>query len=202
MVQQLFTSHPKCPYVCIGPVVTRLCHGLSLQRELAREKSIASKRPFSDAHLNWSYAPKIGAVPRPPQGEPQQGQEPEGLPRAEMMFPRHTLERGEPSRVPNEDTSSEEEEAPNVEFANRGLMIEVEDLYRYRHFQDKDIVGWSDFIQFGVPPEESSDDEARDEQRELWGTIERLENRVNMLEHEVRRLTLDRYEEESDGSGE
>nr|GMC71147.1 uncharacterized protein LOC112422231 [Ipomoea batatas] len=320
---------------------------------------------------------------------------PKGLPRAEMMFPRHTLERGEPSRVPNEDRSSEEEEAPNVEFANRGLMIEVQDLYRYRHFQDKDIVGWSyiealvlnilgiqeeferimsqpfwrhicswrdatytpivrefistlevnegmhnrrqpsikfklfhrqydissdelgnllgfytlhdrgqrwyenlvddfinehqpelfwwgiarpgiawrasytsakyikvpelkiiwhiiarswlerqtlndnvtrrelfmlwtmytetpihmgelcktflkrqsyedsesDFIQFGVPPEESSDDEARDEQRELWGTIERLENRVNMLEHEVRRLTLDRYEEESDGWG-
>nr|GMD20792.1 uncharacterized protein LOC109154451 [Ipomoea batatas] len=77
MVQQLFTSqtHPKYPYVWIGPVVTRLCHGLGLQRELTREKSIASMRPFSDAQLNRSYAPKIGAAPRPPQGEPQQGQE-------------------------------------------------------------------------------------------------------------------------------
>nr|GMD03429.1 uncharacterized protein LOC109154451 [Ipomoea batatas] len=64
------------PYVLIGPVVTRLCHGLGLQRELAREKSIASMRPFSVAHLNRSYAPKIGDVPRPPQGEPQHGQEP------------------------------------------------------------------------------------------------------------------------------
>nr|GLL37720.1 uncharacterized protein LOC109158745 [Ipomoea trifida] len=35
MVQQLFTSQtqPKCPYVWIGPVVTRLCHGLGLQAE-------------------------------------------------------------------------------------------------------------------------------------------------------------------------
>nr|GMC84753.1 uncharacterized protein LOC110612026 [Ipomoea batatas] len=323
---------------------------------------------------------------------------PKGLPRAEMMVPRHTLERGEPSRVPYEDTSSEEEETPNVELVNRGLMIEVEDLFRYRHFRDKDIVEWSyidapvlnilgiqeeferitsqpfwrhicswrdatqydistdelgnllefytlndqsqrwyanlvdnyinehqpelfwwgiarpgiewrasytsakyiklpelkimwhiiarswlgrqapndnvtrrelfmlwsmytetpihmgelcktflkrqsyedsesifvgplvsrlcealgfgdtlanevvatkmtpldigDFIQFGVIPDEPSEDEAREEQRELWGTIGQLENRVNMLEHEVRKLTRDRYEEESDGSGE
>nr|GMC99642.1 putative retrotransposon Orf1 [Ipomoea batatas] len=78
MVQQLFTSqtHPKCPYVWIGPVVTRLCHGLGLQRELTREKSIASMRPFTDAHLNRSYAPKIGATPRPQQGEPPHEQEP------------------------------------------------------------------------------------------------------------------------------
>nr|GMC69483.1 uncharacterized protein LOC109154451 [Ipomoea batatas] len=59
-----------------GPVVTRLCHGLGLQRELAREKSIASMRPFTDAHLNRSYAPRIGAAPRPQQGEPPQEQEP------------------------------------------------------------------------------------------------------------------------------
>nr|GMD60309.1 Aspartic peptidase [Ipomoea batatas] len=59
---------------------------------------------------------------------------PKGLPRAEMMVPRHTLERGEPSRRPNEDTSSEEGEAPNMEVAHQGLMIEVEDLFRYRHF--------------------------------------------------------------------
>nr|GMC56568.1 hypothetical protein Iba_chr01fCG8350 [Ipomoea batatas] len=39
-------------------------------------KSIASMRPFSDAQLNRSYAPKIGVAPRPPQGEPQQEQEP------------------------------------------------------------------------------------------------------------------------------
>nr|GMD66297.1 hypothetical protein Iba_chr12cCG13650 [Ipomoea batatas] len=66
---------PEVPYVRIGPMVTRLCHGLGLQRELTREKSIASMRPFSDAHLNRSYAPKIGAAPKPPQGEPQQEQE-------------------------------------------------------------------------------------------------------------------------------
>nr|GMC64566.1 hypothetical protein Iba_chr02dCG6160 [Ipomoea batatas] len=62
---------------------------------------------------------------------------PKGLPRAEMMVPRHTLERGEPSRMPNEDMSSEEGEAPNMEVAHRGLMVEVEDLFRYRHFRDK-----------------------------------------------------------------
>nr|GMD98868.1 hypothetical protein Iba_chr15dCG6880 [Ipomoea batatas] len=68
---------------------------------------------------------------------------PKGLPGAEMMVTRHTLERGESSRVAYEDTSSEEEETPNVEFANRGLMIEVEDLFRYRHFWDKEIVEWN-----------------------------------------------------------
>nr|GMC89244.1 putative retrotransposon Orf1 [Ipomoea batatas] len=346
MVQQLFTSqtHPKCSYVWIGPVVTRLCHGLGLQRELAREKSIASMRPFTDAHLSRSYAPRIGAAPRPQQGEPPQEQElvvqggpnvppeyaeyppvydwasmrafqlqlhnqsmnafnqrmdlhheelmrqneaiarqneailrqneayvrqeerqeqqfqaieqlrlwmeqrnlfssplssiygspppsPKGLPRAEMMVPRHTLERGEPSRMPNEDTSSEEGEAPNMEVAHRGLMIEVEDLFRQSYEDSESIfvgpivsrlceaLGFEDalayeavattmtpldigdFLQFGIAPEEPSEDEARGEQRDLWGIIERLENRVNMLEQEVRRLTLERYGEESDGSG-
>nr|GLL41980.1 uncharacterized protein LOC110642325 isoform X1 [Ipomoea trifida] len=78
MVQQLFTSQtqPKCPYVWIGPVVTRLCHGLGLQAELAREKSIASMQPFKDAHLNRSYAPRIGAAPRPRRDEQPQEQEP------------------------------------------------------------------------------------------------------------------------------
>nr|GMC51301.1 putative retrotransposon Orf1 [Ipomoea batatas] len=346
MVQQLFTSqtHPKCPYVWIGPVVTRLCHGLGLQRELTREKSIASMRPFTDAHLNKSYAPKIGAAPRPQQGEPSHEQEPviqggpdvppeyaeyspvydwasmrafqvqlhnqsmnafnqkmdlhheelmrqneaiarqneailrqneayvrqeerqeqqfqaieqlrlwmeqrnlfssplssiygslppspKGLPRAEMMVPRYTLERGEPSRMPNEDTSSEEGEAPSMEVAHRGLMIEVEDLFRQSYEDSESIfvgpivsrlceaLGFEDalayeavattmtpldigdFLQFGVAPEEPSEDEASREQRDLWGIIERLENRVNMLEHEIRRLTLERYGEESDGSG-
>nr|GMD96705.1 uncharacterized protein LOC112422231 [Ipomoea batatas] len=325
---------------------------------------------------------------------------PKGLPRAEMMVPRHTLERGEPSRKPNEDTSSEEGEAPIMEVAHRGLMIEVEDLFRYRHFRDKQIIEWNyleapvlavlgiqgefermtsqpfwshicswrdatyvpivrefistlevnervhnrrqpsirfklfhrqynissdelgnllgfytlhdqdqgwyanlvddfpnehqpelfwwgiarqgvawrpsytsakrelfilwsiytgtpihmgelckaflkrqsyedsesifvgpivsrlcealgfedalayeavattmtpldigDFLQFGIAPEEPSEDEERGEQRDLWGIIERLENRVNMLEHEVRRLKLERFGEESDGSG-
>nr|GMD68361.1 hypothetical protein JCGZ_11284 [Ipomoea batatas] len=319
---------------------------------------------------------------------------PKGLPRAEMMVPRHTLERGEPSRRPNEDTSSEEGEAPNMEVAHRGLMIEVEDLFRYRHFRDNwrdatyvpivrefistlevnervhnrrqpsikfklfhrqynissnelgNLLGfytlhdqgqawyanlvddfpnehqpglfwwgvarqgvawrpsytsakyikvlelkimwhivarswlgrqspndnvtrrelfilWSiytgtpihmgelckaflkrqsyedsesifvgpivsrlcealgfedalayeavattmtpldigDFLQFGIAPEGPSEDEDRGEQRDLWGIIERLENQVNMLEHEVRRLKLERFGEESDGSG-
>nr|GMD04416.1 uncharacterized protein LOC109154451 [Ipomoea batatas] len=78
MVQQLFTSQtqPKCPYVWIGPVITRLCHGLGLQAELAREKSIASMQPFTDAHLSRSYAPRIGAAPRPQRGEQPQEQEP------------------------------------------------------------------------------------------------------------------------------
>nr|GMD98031.1 putative retrotransposon Orf1 [Ipomoea batatas] len=62
MVQQLFHSqtNPKCQYVWIGPVVTRLCNGLGLQRELTREKSIASMRPFSVTQLNRSYASRIG----------------------------------------------------------------------------------------------------------------------------------------------
>nr|GMD32199.1 hypothetical protein JCGZ_11284 [Ipomoea batatas]GME13883.1 hypothetical protein JCGZ_11284 [Ipomoea batatas] len=252
MAQQLCTSQtqPKCPYVWIGPVITRLCHGLGLQAELAREKSIASMQSFTDAHLSRSYAPRIGAAPRPQQGEQPQEQEPvvqggpevppeyaeyppvydwasmrafqlqlhnqsmnafnqrmdlhheelmrqneaiarqneayvrqeerqeqqslaieqlrfwmeqrfpppsqggdamygspppspKGLSRAEMMVPRHTLERGEPSRRPNEDTSSEEGEAPIMEVAHRGLMIEVEDLFRYRHFRDKQIIEWN-----------------------------------------------------------
>nr|GMD38960.1 hypothetical protein Iba_chr09fCG9030 [Ipomoea batatas] len=67
---------------------------------------------------------------------------PKGLPRAEMMVPRHTLERGEPSRRPNDETSSDEGEAPMMEVAHRGLMIEVEDLFRYRHFRDKQIIEW------------------------------------------------------------
>nr|GMD54287.1 putative retrotransposon Orf1 [Ipomoea batatas] len=452
MVQQLFTSQtqPKCPYVWIGPVITKLCHGLGLQAELAREKSIASMQPFTEAHLGRSYAPRIGAAPRPRREEQPQEQEPvvqggpdvppeyaeyppvydwasmrafqlqlhnqsmnafnqrmdlhheelmrqneaiarqneayvrqeerqeqqfqaieqlrlwmeqrfpppsqgnlfssplssmfgspppspKGLPRAEMMVPRHTLERGEPSRRPNDDTSSEEGEAPMMEVAHRGLMIEVEDLFRYRHFRDKQIIEWNyieapvlavlgiqrefermtsqpfwshicgwrdatyvpivrefiatlevnervhnrrqpsirfklfnrhynfssdelgnllgfytlhdqdqgwyanlvddfpnehqpglfwwsiarqgdalayeavattmtpldigDFLQFGIAPEEPSEDDERGEQRDLWRIIERLENRVNMLEHEVRRLKLERVGEESDGSG-
>nr|GMD40905.1 hypothetical protein Iba_chr10aCG13900 [Ipomoea batatas] len=363
MVQQLFTSQtqPKCPYVWIGLVVTRLCHGLGLQTELAREKSIASMRPFTDAHLSMSYAPRIGAAPRPQQGEPPHEQEPviqggpdvppeyaemdlhheelmrqneaivrqeecqeqqfqaieqlrlwmeqrnlfssplssmygspppspKGLPRAEMMVPRHTLERGEPNRRPNEDTSSEEWEASNMEVAHRGLMIEVEDLFSAKYIKVPELkimwhiiarswlgrqspndnvtirelfILWSiytgtpihmgelckaflkrqsyedsesifvgpivsrlcealgfedalayeavattmapldigDFLQFGIAPEEPSEDEARGERRDLWEIIEKLENWVNMLEHEVRRLTLERFGEESDGSG-
>nr|GLL27244.1 hypothetical protein CDL12_30547 [Ipomoea trifida] len=78
MVQQLFTSQtqPKCPYVWIGPVITRLCHGLGLQAELAREKNIASMQPFTEAHLGRSYAPRIGAAPRPRRDEQPQEQEP------------------------------------------------------------------------------------------------------------------------------
>nr|GMD37893.1 uncharacterized protein LOC110928595 [Ipomoea batatas] len=77
MVQQMFHSqkNAKCPYVWIGPVVTRLCHGLGLQGELAREKMIATMQPFSDAHLSRSYARRVGDVPGPPRGEPHQQQE-------------------------------------------------------------------------------------------------------------------------------
>nr|GMD47091.1 putative retrotransposon Orf1 [Ipomoea batatas] len=240
-----------------GPVVTRLCHGLGLQGELAREKRIATMQPFSDAHLSRSYARRIGDVPRPPRGEPQQEQEPvveggqdvppeyadyppvhdwasmralqiqlhthsmdtfnrrmdlqheemmrhneailrhneaivrqneaierqheayarqeerqqrqfqaieqlrlwmehrfpppsqgnlstsplssvfgspppspKGIPRPEMMVPRHTLERGETSRGNHDDSPSEEGEGYNMEYANRGLMLQVEDLFR------------------------------------------------------------------------
>nr|GLL41835.1 uncharacterized protein LOC109154451 [Ipomoea trifida] len=74
MVLQMFHSqkNAKCPYVWIGPVVTRLCHGLGLQGELAREKVIATMQPFNDAHLSRSYVRRIGDMPRPPREEPQQ----------------------------------------------------------------------------------------------------------------------------------
>nr|GMC86990.1 retrotransposon Orf1 [Ipomoea batatas] len=74
MVQQMFHSqkNAKCPYVWIGPVVTRLCHGLGLQGELAREKVIATMQPFNDAHLSRSYIRRVGDMPRHPQEEPQQ----------------------------------------------------------------------------------------------------------------------------------
>nr|GMC74702.1 hypothetical protein Iba_chr03cCG12560 [Ipomoea batatas] len=252
---QLFTSQtqPKCPYVWIGPVITRLCHGLGLQAELAREKSIASMQPFTEAHLGRSYAPRIGAAPRPRREEQPQEQEPvvqggpdvppeyaeyppvydwasmrafqlqlhnqsmnafnqrmdlhheelirqneaiarqkrniheaRRTPRAKspkqlnncafggaafptsptragtvvdawslgvlvlkfswpglnFRYPAHPW-RSEPSRRPNDDTSSEEGEAPMMEVAHRGLMIEVEDLFRYRHFRDKQIIEWN-----------------------------------------------------------
>nr|GMD37894.1 hypothetical protein GOBAR_AA29131 [Ipomoea batatas] len=76
MVQQMFHSQKiaKCPYVWIGPVVTRLCHGLGLQGKLARENIIATMQPFSDAHLNRSYVRRVGDMPRHPRGEPQRNQ--------------------------------------------------------------------------------------------------------------------------------
>nr|GMD74711.1 zinc finger, CCHC-type [Ipomoea batatas] len=74
VVQQMFHSqkNKKCPYVWIGLVVTRLCHGLGLQGELAREKIIATMQPFADTHLNRSYVRRVGDMPRHPQEEPQQ----------------------------------------------------------------------------------------------------------------------------------
>nr|GLL33947.1 hypothetical protein GOBAR_AA19401 [Ipomoea trifida] len=74
MVLQMFHSqkNAKCPYVWIGPVVTRLCHGLGLQGELAREKVIATMQPFNDAHLSRSYVRRMGDMPRPPREEPRQ----------------------------------------------------------------------------------------------------------------------------------
>nr|GLL22626.1 uncharacterized protein LOC110642325 isoform X1 [Ipomoea trifida] len=47
-----------------------------LQAELAREKNIASMQPFTEAHLGRSYAPRIGAAPRPRREEQPQEQEP------------------------------------------------------------------------------------------------------------------------------
>nr|GMC87797.1 uncharacterized protein LOC109154451 [Ipomoea batatas] len=96
--------------------------------------AIPDSRPF---RVQWprSSERSDGRASDTRPSEREAGPEP-GLPRAEMMVPRHTLERGEPSGVLNEDTSSNEEETPNVEFANRGLMIEGEELFRYRHFRD------------------------------------------------------------------
>nr|GMC97829.1 putative retrotransposon Orf1 [Ipomoea batatas] len=67
---------------------------------------------------------------------------PKGIPRTEMMVPRHTLERGETSRGNHDDSSSEEGEGYNMEYANRGLMLQVEDLFRFRHFRAKEIIEW------------------------------------------------------------
>nr|GLL39932.1 hypothetical protein GOBAR_AA21571 [Ipomoea trifida] len=272
MVLQMFHSqkNAKCPYVWIGPVVTRLCHGLGLQGELAREKVIATMQPFNDAHLSRSYVRRMGDMPRPPREEPRQEpvveggrmrmdlqheemmrhneaimrhneailrqneaierqreayarQEerqqqqvdaieqlrlwmehrfpplhrvgtgfrggnistsplssvfgspppsPKGIPRTEMMVPRHTLERGESSGGNHDDSSSEEGEGYGMEFANRGLMLQVEDLFRFNNTME----------------------ETRES--ELLDTIRRLEHRVDVLELEVRRIILDRQGEE------
>nr|GMC86989.1 putative late blight resistance protein homolog R1C-3 isoform X3 [Ipomoea batatas] len=65
---------------------------------------------------------------------------PKGIPRTEMMVPRHTLERGEASGGNHDDSSSEEGEGYGMEYANRGLMLQVEDLFRFRHFRAKEII--------------------------------------------------------------
>nr|GLL31504.1 hypothetical protein L195_g018629 [Ipomoea trifida] len=67
---------------------------------------------------------------------------PKGIPRIEMMVPRHTLERGETSGGNHDDSSSEEGEGYGMEYANRGLMLQVEDLFRFRHFRAKEIIEW------------------------------------------------------------
>nr|GLL27472.1 hypothetical protein L195_g018629 [Ipomoea trifida] len=67
---------------------------------------------------------------------------PKGIPRTEMMVPRHTLEMGESSGGNHDDSSSEEGEGYGMEFANRGLMLQVEDLFRFRHFRAKEIIEW------------------------------------------------------------
>nr|GMD58934.1 uncharacterized protein LOC109154451 [Ipomoea batatas] len=86
VVQQMFHSqkNAKCPYVWIGPVVTRLCHGLGLQGELAREKVIATMQPFTDAHLNRSYVQRVGDMPRHPREELSRSQ----WSRGDRMCPR------------------------------------------------------------------------------------------------------------------
>nr|GMD47007.1 hypothetical protein L195_g018629 [Ipomoea batatas] len=67
---------------------------------------------------------------------------PKGIPRPEMMVPRHTLERGETSKGNHDDSPSEEGQGYNMEYANRGLMLQVEDLFRFRHFRAKEIIEW------------------------------------------------------------
>nr|GMC57725.1 hypothetical protein GOBAR_AA32432 [Ipomoea batatas] len=210
-------AHEKCPYVWIGPIVTRLCEGLGLQRQLRRENRKATMMPLGLEQLSRSYIPKIDDVPMQTEEEPQQhapevgGQEvpPEYMQYPEVHdwasmralqiqlhthtmdtfngrmdlqdeawargtrstirkghgkevqnkgeckknskfhagcpvgLPRHTLERGETSRRGNEDSSSDEEEMINGENLNRGLMIDVEDLFRFRHFRSKEVIAWN-----------------------------------------------------------
>nr|GMD41333.1 hypothetical protein MtrunA17_Chr7g0233391 [Ipomoea batatas] len=59
-----------------------------------------------------------------------------------MMVPKYTLERGESSHRGNDDSSSDEEGRINRESLSRGLMLDVEDLFRFRHFRNKEIVSW------------------------------------------------------------
>nr|GMD45469.1 hypothetical protein Iba_chr10dCG10360 [Ipomoea batatas] len=189
-----------------------------------------------------------------------------GIPRPEMMVPRHTLERGETSRGNHDDSPSEEGEGYNMEYANRGLMLQVEDLFRSwlgrrtrndnitrselfilwsmytetpvhmgelckrilkrQSYEDSENIFIGPFVSrlaealgFGealcqevvtttmrpIDMEEcvhlglrfnDTMEETRERERELWDTIRRLENRVDVLELEVRRLILDSHGEE------
>nr|GLL31653.1 uncharacterized protein LOC109156029 [Ipomoea trifida] len=89
--------------------------------------------PPSQGNLSTSPLSSVFGSPPP---------SPKGIPRPEMMLPRHTLERGETSRGNHDDSSSEEGEGYNMEYANRGLMLQVDDLFRFRHFRAKEIIEW------------------------------------------------------------
>nr|GMC66403.1 uncharacterized protein LOC104900936 [Ipomoea batatas] len=67
---------------------------------------------------------------------------PKGMSCSEMMVPKNTLEKGEPSRRNNDETSSDEEGWTYEEVLHRGLMLDVEDLFRFRHFKNKEIIAW------------------------------------------------------------
>nr|GMC51182.1 hypothetical protein Iba_chr01cCG3840 [Ipomoea batatas] len=93
------------------------------EAELGRTKELSAGRASSMASGNISTSPLSSVFGSPPSS-------PKGIPRSEMMVPRHTLERGETSRGNHDDSSREEGEGYNMEYANRGLMLQVEDLFR------------------------------------------------------------------------
>nr|GMD13249.1 uncharacterized protein LOC109154451 [Ipomoea batatas] len=162
MVKQWLQTqvHEKCPYIWIGPIVTPLCEGLGLQRKLLREKRKASMIPLGLEQLNRGYMRRVGDNPdeaedelQPPAPEVGEGQEapreynmssqyPEGMSHSEMMVPKNTLEKGEPSHRKNDETSSDEEGWTYEEVLNRSLMLDVEDLFQFRHFKNKEIIAW------------------------------------------------------------
>nr|GLL46016.1 hypothetical protein L195_g018629 [Ipomoea trifida] len=55
-------ARDKCPYVWIGPIVTRLCEALGHHRQLRREKRKTSMSPLGLEQLSRSYIPKIDDV--------------------------------------------------------------------------------------------------------------------------------------------
>nr|GLL39761.1 hypothetical protein GOBAR_AA19401 [Ipomoea trifida] len=71
-------AQEKCPYVWIGPIVTRLCEGLGFHRQLRREKGKATMMPLGLKQLSQSYIPKIDDNPVQDEGQPQQPAPEEG----------------------------------------------------------------------------------------------------------------------------
>nr|GMC98173.1 hypothetical protein Iba_chr05dCG14060 [Ipomoea batatas] len=83
--------------------------------------------PPSQGNLSTSPLSSVFGSPPP---------SPKGIPRTEMMVPRHTLERGETSRGNHDDSSSEEGEGYNMEYAYREFVatLEVDEEVRDRRF--------------------------------------------------------------------